>query len=704
MDGVLTQLPPLRQELEVFRGPSAYNGATTWSVYDPANQRYYRIGQTECDILAAWHLADAKKIVEHINRTGTQTILTDDITRLYRFLLNHNLLQLSGIQAVEHYLKKAGRGRDSIGQRLLKHYLFFKIPLCHPDPWLRRTYPYVRWVYQRRVFSVLMVLLALNLYLLAERWEMFAHTFVNFISGSGALYYAATLALVKLCHELGHAYTAHRYGCRVTTMGVAFLVLMPIFYTDTTDAWKLASKRQRMAIAAAGVLTELALAIVATSLWHILPDGALRASLFFVATTSWTVTLLINLNPFMRFDGYYLLADFLGIDNLQQRAFSLGRWRLRRLLFGVNQPPPERLTEKLRRILIVYAWSTWVYRFALFLGIALLVYHFFFKALGVFLMLVEIWVFIVLPIFREMHQWYRERSQFSWNINTRLTGAALITGLLVFFVPWHGSVQAPAVLSAGQQTEVFLPLPGKLDKIYVDKNQYVEAQQPLMQFDSSGLTIKQEQSQTKIEALRWQLAFHGQEQRLNSRRRLTQSELDSALNEYRSLQDNKERLLIKAPMSGFVIDINQQLNPGQWFAKNEPLLKVARFDSYKIVAYVDEAHLSQILSGQPAVFYPEQMEWPRIRCRITKIDNAASTHIPPAFADRYHGTLPTKTEDKRLLVPQNSVFKVVLMAEQQNKILGRSIRGQVKIEAPASTLAAVLWKQILAGVISEFGF
>lgn len=88
----------------------------------------------------------------------------------------------------------------------------------------------------------------------------------------------------------------------------------------------------------------------------------------------------------MRFDGYYLLSDYLDIANLQDRSFALARWWLREKLFGFGDPPPEHFPARTRRILMFYAYGTWIYRFFLFLTIALLVYHLFFKLLGIFLM------------------------------------------------------------------------------------------------------------------------------------------------------------------------------------------------------------------------------------------------------------------------------------------------------------------------------
>jgi putative peptide zinc metalloprotease protein len=199
-------------------------------------------------------------------------------------------------------------------------------------------------------------------------------------------------------HEMAHALTAKHLGCRVTSMGVALLVLFPVLYTDTTDAWRLHHRRERLAIVLAGIRMELHLALLATFLWSFLADGPLRSAAFFIATTSWLTSLAINLSPFMRFDGYYALADWLGAANLQPRAFALGRWRLREALFGLNEPPPEQLSRSREHIFILYGWATWIYRLMLFLGIALLIYYFAFKLLGIALFAVEIIWFVLLPV------------------------------------------------------------------------------------------------------------------------------------------------------------------------------------------------------------------------------------------------------------------------------------------------------------------
>ena len=127
--------------------------------------------------------------------------------------------------------------------------------------------------------------------------DRFKSTFLYFFNWNGLLLYAFSLVAVKAIHELGHAYTAKNFGCNVNSMGIAFLVFFPFLYTDNTNAWRLRDHRKRLTINFAGISTELHLAIIATFFWGISEPGLFKSVAFFVATTSWVSSLLINISP-----------------------------------------------------------------------------------------------------------------------------------------------------------------------------------------------------------------------------------------------------------------------------------------------------------------------------------------------------------------------------------------------------------------------
>ena len=181
--------------------------------------------------------------------------------------------------------------------------------------------------------------------------------------------------------------------------------MWPVLYTDTNDVWRLKNHRQRLAVSSAGVLTELGIALWATFLWVLVPDGLLRSMLFLLSTTTWVSTVLINVSPFMRFDGYFILMDALDMPNLHGRSFALARWKLREWLFALDEPRPEQLSPAREHGLIAFAWATWIYRLVVFLGIAVLVYHFAVKLVGILLFMVEILWFVLMPLRLELKAW-----------------------------------------------------------------------------------------------------------------------------------------------------------------------------------------------------------------------------------------------------------------------------------------------------------
>ena len=189
----------------------------------------------------------------------------------------------------------------------------------------------------------------------------------------------------------------------------------------------------------------------------------------------------------MRFDGYYVFADYLKVENLQPRAFALAKWKLRQWIFGFKHKPPEQINIQKQNLIIVYAWATWIYRFFLFLGIALLVYYFAFKLLGIFLFVVEIVWFILLPIFREIREWWRLRSNIY--LSLQFVRSILVLGALAFiiFYPWKSSQKTPAIYQSEKFIEIFPPINSQVKDIYITEKQIVKEDQKLINLDSPAL-------------------------------------------------------------------------------------------------------------------------------------------------------------------------------------------------------------------------
>jgi Peptidase family M50. len=325
-------------------------------------------------------LADPGRIAQAIEYATPISADANEIEEFGHFLNSHQLTKPLGAEASRRFAEREKASHTGFWVWLLHNYLLMRIPVLRP--YLKRMLPSINGLFKRRTVKFMLVIAGLACYLVAQQWAEFSHSFMYVLTPEGILATAAMLSLSKLVHELGHAFAASHFGCRVPTMGFALMLGFPVLWTDATDAWRLPRRQDRLVIDAAGMLAELSLAALATVLWAVLPDGAMRSGVYVLASTTWLVTLVINLNPFMRFDGYYLLADTLDIANLQDRSFALASWHLRESLFRFGLPLPEIWPKQRHYVLIVYAYATWIYRLLLFTGIAWAVYHFFLRRWG----------------------------------------------------------------------------------------------------------------------------------------------------------------------------------------------------------------------------------------------------------------------------------------------------------------------------------
>jgi putative peptide zinc metalloprotease protein len=698
-------LPPLREEIGIFPGPAALDGSPTWTLHDPAVNRFYRLGWPEFEIISRWDAATVDEVVARVNAETTLAIEPDDVDQLRRFLFSCDLLRVIGPQTTAYLVDKAQRLRESFGRWLLKNYLFMRIPLARPDRFLTVTYPYVKGIFSRAFAMTILLIAALGLYLVARQWDVFRDTFVDLFTVKGAVAFAITLACLKVIHEFGHAYTAKRFGCRVPTMGLALLVMVPVLYTDVNESWKLTGRRQRLAIGVAGVTAELCCAAIAMCAWGFLPDGPLRSTAFLVATSTWITTVLINLSPFMRYDGYYVLSDLLETPNLHTRAFALARWWLREKLLGLGDPPPEELPDARLHFLVFFAFLTWTYRFVLFLGIAAIVYHFIIKTLGVAMMVVEVGDFLARPIAMEGLAWWRRRADIRLNGRTFATLGAAIAFVTLFVVPWRSNIVAPALLKSRDHIDVFVPEFGaRLATLDVADGQSVTKGALLFHLVSPDLDYKIAHTRADLDILQWQMNSSGLDPELLARSKVTEREYASTLAEYRGLLDQKARLDVTAPIAGKVVDIAEGVAPGMWMAAKARLASVINPGADTVEAYVDEGDLDRIKPGDDATFWADADSRIQVPLHVIDVASASTRTLPdPYLASLYGGPVTVRTPKQNELVPDRTLYRVTLAPHAKAPLPTRVLRGHIALRGEPVSIAQRTWRSLHAIFIRESG-
>lgn len=217
----------LREELRLFPGAGNKDGSPSWTVQDPVTNRFFQIGWLEFEVLSRWPMQDPARIARAIEEETPLSAETEDVLRVMGFFQQHQLVRTAEPQGVAFLNQMAEGQRLSAWKWLLHNYLFFRVPLVHPQRLLSRLVPLVDFVYTRWFMVLSLLLTLLGLVMVARQWDVFLHTFEDFISPAGLVGYLAALIFAKTLHEMGHAITATRYGVRVAHMGVAFLVMWP---------------------------------------------------------------------------------------------------------------------------------------------------------------------------------------------------------------------------------------------------------------------------------------------------------------------------------------------------------------------------------------------------------------------------------------------------------------------------------------------
>ena len=691
-------LPALREDLVLLPAADNRDGSPAWMIQDPVSNRFYRIGWLEFEMLLRWQ-SSASTLLEQVRAETTLNPDAETLKSLLGFLGQNCLLRAQAAQDSQRLADRSERERRRDLRWLFHHYLFVRIPLVRPDRFLSATMPVVALIYSR-FFAVLLACLAgAGLVLAGRQWDTFLATVQESFTPAGVLGYLVALAFAKLLHELGHAYTATRYGVRVAHMGVSLVVLFPMLYTDTSESWKLTDRRQRLGIAAAGLITELGIAALATLGWSLTGDGALRSGLFFLATTSWILSLGINASPFMRFDGYFLLSDALDLPNLHARSSAFARSFLRRHILGWREPDPEVLPRNLARFLTVFALITWIYRLTVFLGIALVVYLFFFKALGVILFAVEIAWFILMPVWSELRVWWRRRVE----TPTRHRFWALLLLSVFGFVcaaPLPYGVTAPAWLHADRTLALYAPYPARIVQVHAAGP--VGAGALLLTLDSPDTRARGARADAASATLWSQLQRSGASGEDPAQRSQLSSRLQKELAESRGAREEVNRLALTAPFGGILSDLDPLIHPGSWVNPQQPLGIVFDPASWIVDAFVDQAGLRHLGPGDRAQVYIVDSFEP-LAAAVVFIDATRTLVLPDPMLDAAHGGEIRVSTGKGRTEVQQSLYRVRLRLAGPPPS-ARTQLARVVIRGEPHSLLGEWLRWMTSVVIRESGF
>jgi putative peptide zinc metalloprotease protein len=392
--------PRLKSHIRVRR--HRYRGQRWYVIDDGAAGRAHRFPRGAYLLIGR---LDGSRTVEQlwtalVAEIGEEAPAQDDVIAALGQLHGADLLASDGLPDTTEIADRQRKQRRQTWVQNLKSPMSLRLPLVDPDAFLSRTMTYLRPLFGRTGALLWLAVVAPAAILAASHWDALTGNLADRVLATGnLLLLSLCYPVVKLIHELGHGYAVKARGRQVREMGVMLLILVPVPYVDASAASALTSKWRRALVGAAGMIAELFVAALALYLWLLIEPGVLRAVLFNVMLIAGVSTLLINGNPLLRFDAYYILADLIEIPNLGQRANRFWGHLVDKYLFRTPDMAPFDATPGEKRWFLVYAPLAFAARMAMLIGIALFVAQAYF-IVGVLIALWSLWSGIGLPLWR----------------------------------------------------------------------------------------------------------------------------------------------------------------------------------------------------------------------------------------------------------------------------------------------------------------
>lgn len=696
--GPATLLPRLRDELSFSEAGYDATGEAGVIVHDPLRHRFFRLPEVAARMLQHWHLGTAGDVAVNCGAS------IEDVEDLVQFLATSRLTQQAagGVNSLENEFV---RGEKSIAESAVHNYLFFRIPLFNPTPFLDYTMPVARFLASRAVLFIIVVIGLIGFYFAARQWDTFSSTFFDFFSLEGLALYSTTLVGLKIFHELGHGYMARHFNCKVPVMGVAFMVLTPMLYTETSDAWRLKERRKRLLIDAAGVLTEMSIAAFALFLWAFLPDGPWRSAMYFISATAWIMSVAVNLSPFMRFDGYHMLGDALGMFNLGPRVFALANWQLRQILFKTDEAPPEQFSRGLRRGLIAFAWGTWIYRLSLYLGIAYTVYKMFPKAVGIPMGLVELLYFTVFPIIRELRSWKAMGLRYLFSTSRAHWSLRIFClFLLLSILPLNRRVSIPAILLPAHEAWIYPPEPAQIFAVYVRAGDQIAAGQVLAEMSAPDIGQSQKLTFLKLNIVEAKLARIAADRKDLTESQTLLREQAALLEELHGLNQRAVALDVRSPIAGRLTDVSDGLKQGLWLGRENLLFHVASTDESIVSGLVSELDSARLEVGSPGRFVAENGLGAARNARLFDIGVPGAEGRELTYLASTHGGAVAVVQTAGRVQPSlvNGVMPV------RFSVAGTALdyveRGTLTVDATPTSFFALAFGRVVTVLLRESGF
>jgi putative peptide zinc metalloprotease protein len=656
----MESLPKFRVDLVTY--PQAEAGGQKRVVLrDAVSQRYYQLSEYEYNLLKMLDGSTSiEEAIEKLKQAGHYYSLSD-AKQIAMKASQFGLLLGTGYGVAKRQVEQKETMRKAAKVKFLSSVYFLFIPVWNPDRFLERTLWLFKYVANKRVALLFALAAPGALYLIVSGIPRIRLEYLFFFNFENLLFLWFTIALTKLIHEFSHAYTAKSFGLYVPEMGVAFLIFFPCLYCNTTDAWQLADRKQRAAIAAAGIAAETALAIIATYVWYFTRPGMVNSLAFYLMAVSFTSTLLFNGNPLLKFDGYFLLIDTLGIPNLYTNSFRHLKYLFMNRVMGVSRILSPARNSGQSALFSVYGTCAFLYRISLYTGLAVGVYYRFDKVLGILLGLLAISVFMVRPVVRGIATLYKTRRE----LKPRYSGLAAFFIILAVVavplcIPWSPRSVYPCFVGSQKTQKLTVPLHTIVRGVFIREGDTVKKGDALFSLDTSLLELKLRQAVIQAQTIEKEIQMLLLEEKLAWQAESKEVELRQAHDEIDHLKDQLRlaQTNVTAPFDGVVTSLEPTFQEGFQPGEGAVVGELKSLRECVVHALVPDTDIHSIHEGEDVEIWLPVGVGRLIRKQVDSIKSHSETDMENSpFSSRFGGEVATEVRgEKQQDVPLEALY------------------------------------------------
>jgi len=485
----MTNHPKLRPDLE-FSSFDEGDGRESVIIKNPVSERYFRLTDFEYQFLKQMDgTVGVDEAIERLRLEGRH-YTSDQAATIMENAAKMGLLLGTAFGTAEFQMQAKAISENNKRLRMLSSLFFLYVPLINPDRFLDRTLWMFRAVVNRYFIAVCGIIGLIAAYLLILGLPRLKNEYLFFFTTENLLCLWIVIALTKLVHELGHAYTAKSLGLHVNTMGAALLLFIPCLYCDTTESWKLAGRRQRILISAAGIASELVLAILGVFVWYFTKPGIVNSLAFYLVAVSLISTVFFNGNPLLKFDGYFILMAYLRLPNLASKSIAYIKYLFINKALGIASFTNPAKTEREGFVYSVYGICSFIYRFFLYTGIVLGLYLRFDKVIGVVLAALALFLFVLRPLAIGTVNLWGKREEMNVGVAGWLaTAAALATIAVVLLWPWSYNMTFPCYMDSAATQKITVPLQCTVTNVCISEGMPVKRGTLMFQLEPKALDL-----------------------------------------------------------------------------------------------------------------------------------------------------------------------------------------------------------------------